>query len=196
MQADEERGKFIRVTGAPARFARLRFEDMDSLGNEASLSKAVKVAACLQDGERVSLVICGPFGTGKTRVAVWLLRNAWDACRKLVTSTLDFPRFFRAPDLAELRFGRSFSAPEDEEDRKDADRTALDRAPVVVIDDVGRVSGYKGEELFIEAVVEKRYDADLSTILTMNEVPREGRFADFLDYFEELTLAGRSHRSD
>jgi DNA replication protein DnaC len=191
----DEIGKFVRTTGAPGRFARMKVEDLDRDGNEASIARLEELATEIVDGGVVSVVLEGPFGTGKTRLAVYLLWQAYGARLGKRDSALDFPRFFRATDLAELRFGRSFSAPEDDEDRRDFDRLALERAPFVVIDDVGRVSGYKGEEVYIETIVEKRFDAgDLSTVLTMNQMPTEGRFSDFLAYFETVPLLGRSHR--
>lgn len=193
---DEALGRFIRTTGAPSRLARLELAEMDPAKNEKRLRLLARIGEELEGGGRsdLALILTGPFGVGKTRVAVWLLRRAYERWRPKATSTLDFPRFFRSTDLAELRFGRSYSAPEDEEDRKAAARDALERAPFVVIDDIGRVAGYRGEELYLESVVERRFENERATVLTANKLPSEGRFADFIRNFEEIPLVGRSHR--
>lgn len=193
--------RFLRTTTAPRRFAPLDLADFDRAGNEDALEwvealGVVLAAEGLLVGRRdLSLAFVGGFGTGKTRLAVWLLRRAWEGDLGTRNSAIQFPRFFAASALGDLRF-RSHSAPEDEEDSRSRDRDALERCPLVVIDDVGRLAGYKGEERFLEAVVEKRHDALLSTILTANELPKEGRFADFLRYFTKIPLVGLTHRSE
>jgi DNA replication protein DnaC len=193
---NEELGKFIRLTRAPSRLARLELETFDRAENSAAVERVEELGADLAGGgaRDASLVLTGPFGVGKTRLAVWLLRRAFEFLRGRAGSSVGFPRFFRSTDLAELRFGRSFSGPEDEEDRKTESRDALERSPFVVIDDISRLAGYRGEELYLETVVEKRFDAELGTVLTANKLPGEGRFADFIRYFEEIPLVGRSHR--
>lgn len=193
---NEELGRFIRLTRAPSRLARLGMDSFDQEGNEAAVGRIMTVGGFLERGEArdAALVLTGPFGVGKTRLAVWLLRRAFEFLRGRAASSVGFPRFFRSTDLAELRFGRSFSGPEDEEDRREEARDALERSPFVVIDDIGRSAGYRGEELYLETVVEKRFDAELGTVLTANKLPTEGRFADFIRYFEEVPLVGRSHR--
>jgi DNA replication protein DnaC len=193
---DETTGKFIRTTGAPSRLARLEMDSFEKAGNEAAVGRIATVGAFLERGEArdLSLIMTGPFGVGKTRLAVWLLRRAFEFLRGRAASSVGFPRFFRATDLADLRFSRSYSAPEDEEDRRAEARDALERSPFVVVDDIGRVAGYKGESLYLETVVERRFEGELATVLTANELPTEGRFADFIRYFEEVPLVGRSHR--
>lgn len=188
--------KFARVTGAPLRLARLRFADLecsDDLYRDA-LERLAEVATELRSGALPNLVLSGPFGTGKTRIATHLLRMYFEASRFEVYDAWQWPRFFTARDVAELRFARAYGGAEDEEDAKEVDRDALRRSPLVAIDDLGRIAGYRGEETFVESVVERRYEAEFGTILTMNTVPTEGRFADFLRYFEEVSIVGSSHR--
>jgi DNA replication protein DnaC len=193
----EETGKFIRLTGAPSRLARLGLDTFEVGENAPAVARISLFGGFLERGEApdLSVILTGAFGVGKTRLAVWLLRRAFEFLRTRAASSVGFPRFFRATDLADLRFGRNFSAPEDEEDRRAEARDALERAPFVVIDDIGRVSGYRGEELYLETVVERRYEGELATVLTANQLPADGRFADFIKYFEEIPLLGRSHRS-
>jgi DNA replication protein DnaC len=193
----ERTAKFARATGAPRRFAALELGDMDRDGNEAVLDSLAELGDRLAAGDlaEVFALLLGTFGVGKTRAAVWLLRRAYEHLAPLSLCGLDFPRFFRATDLAELRFKKHFGGEDEEEDRREEARDALERCPLVVVDDVHRVVGYKGEEVFLESVVEKRYDAELATVLTANELPAEGtRFADFLRYFRTYPIGGRSHR--
>lgn len=141
-----------------------------------------------------SVALTGSFGVGKTLLAVFLLRRSWEFWAPRSTSGLDFPRFLRATDLAELRFRRNFDA-DDEEDRREEAREALARSPLVVIDDVQRVAGYRGEEVYLESVIERRYDDRLATVLTANLLPSDdSRFADFLRYFEVFPIRGESRR--
>lgn len=192
--------KFVETSGAPRRFADVRIENLEP-GENAEIFALVRELgrAFAEDfeGRPVSTefaVLLGTFGTGKTTLATWLLRRSWEYWAPKSTSSLDFPRFFRISDLAELRFRKHFDV-DDDEDRREESRRALECAPVVVIDDVHRVAGYRGEEVFLESVVEKRYDNELSTILTANEMPAEdSRFADFLKYFRIFPLVGESHR--
>lgn len=193
---DADTGRFLRTTGAPRGFARLQLSEMDATGNEERFARVREVGAKLSTWPTVEwfpLLLTGAFGVGKTRIATWLLRKAFEAWGPRAQEGPRFPRFFSAADLANLRF-KSFAA-EDEEDQRDLLRDALEHSPVLVIDDVGRISGYKGEELYLESVVERRFNAERTTILTLNEVPAEGRFADFLAYFEEIALAGDSRRT-
>jgi DNA replication protein DnaC len=188
--------KFVETTGAPRRLVDLELGTMDWSENPEVFEDLHELGKSLGVGDLkdVFVLLLGTFGVGKTRIATWLLRRAWDHLAPKSTSGLDFPRFFRVSDLAELRFRKHYGEDEDEDRREEA-RSALERCPLVVIDDVHRVAGYRGEEVFLEGVVEKRYDAELSTILTANELPREEtRFADFLRYFRTYPIGGRSHR--
>jgi DNA replication protein DnaC len=197
-ESRESRNRFLRTTGAPSRFAFLTLDDLDREGNEETLQVVERLGDELSTGsvlDDLNLILLGSFGVGKTRLSVYLLRSAYEYLAPHASCHLDFPRFFRATDLAELRFGPSFGSAEDEEDRRAESRFALERSPFVVIDDVHRVAGYKGEEVFLESAIERRYDSRLSTVLTMNELPKENaRFADFLRYFETIPLVGGSRR--
>ena len=76
-------------------------------------------------------------------------------------------------------------------------RDRLFEAYLVVIDDIGRIADYRGESLYLERVIEKRYNDKLSTILTSNtnlaDLP--ARFQDFLSYFETIPFGLGSKRS-
>lgn len=195
---DERTRKFVETSGAPRRLAELELGDMDWDENRDVFEEIGQVGIRFERGQVAdsSILLLGTFGVGKTRLATWLLRKAWGYFAERSTSTLDFPRFFRISDLAELRFKKHYDADEDE-DRAEEARAAIASSPLVVIDDVHRVAGYRGEEVYLEGVVEKRYDAELSTILTANELPEEGsRFSDFIRYFRTYPIGGKSHRGN
>lgn len=189
-------GYFAGRTGAPARVAAVDFAGLDRRGNEASFELIERVAAQLEGGAvDVHVVLTGAFGTGKTVLATHLLARSYAFWRERRNDRGRIPRFFRASEVGGLRFSSYSEAPEDAAERLRDRDALLETSPVVVIDDVGRTSGYRGEALFLESVVERRYDAMLGTILTMNELPDPAsRFSDFLRYFTPIDLKGRSRR--
>jgi hypothetical protein len=195
----ERTRKFLETTGAPRRLTEFDPRKLDWGEAATDVAEVLALGDRLAKGEErdVSVALTGAFGVGKTLLAVHLLRRAWDFWfwSPRSTSRLDFPRFFRATDLAELRFKRNFGGEDDEEDRRGGEREALARAPLVVIDDVQRVAGYRGEEVYLETVLERRHDDRLATVLTANRLPEDDtRFADFLRYFEVFPINGESHR--
>lgn len=197
MQRDRIR-KFVETSGAPRRLAALELDEMDRSENGEIIGEIAEIGDRLAGGTsgEVFALLLGTFGVGKSRLATWLLRRSWEYWAPMSSSGLDFPRFFRISDLADLRFKKHFGGDDDEDEaRRDEARAALERSPLVVVDDVHRVAGYRGEEVYLESVVERRYDAELSTVLTANELPAEGsRFADFLRYFRTFPLIGKSFR--
>lgn len=195
--------RFVLATGAPRAFADLELDDMDVSPDNArafervrALGDALEAGALAVPGKpSLDLILEGAFGSGKTRLAVWLLRRAYAHRGRRRLRQSAFPRFAHATEAVELRFAQRYGEPDEDELRRAEIRECLARSPLVVLDDVGRVSGYKGEEMYLETIVERRWNDGLSTILTMNARPAvNSRFADFLRYFETLAIEGVSER--
>jgi DNA replication protein DnaC len=225
--SETELSKFLGRTKCPRKFARLDLDSMHEGSSEdyiSALKQISRVGQKLRSREFLSdpihLLISGPFGSGKTRAACWLLRVAYEgllAARSSGNEKLGEPAtvvpvglaplFIRVPQLADLRF-RSLSGRDDEsedEEQRGLLRERLDTCSLLLIDDVARVAGYRGEEQFVESVVERRWEDNRSVILTGNvdgEVDASGkrqaglspRFRDFLNYFEVALLTGETRR--
>lgn len=146
--------------------------------------------ACLK--RPVFLCLKGSFGTGKTRSAVWLLRQAYLGVKHMSQA----PYFMTSAQLVDVRFERRGSDEADDPINERRDRAF--RSPFLVLDDVARFSGFRGEQDFVERVVDERFNAGRSTVLTSNA--RDGdlpeRFQDLLRGFEELVFKGESHRGE
>lgn len=193
--------KFCNSTGCPRKFADLPIEGM--VGDPAYttvLEKLKRVAAeDLRTGAHrakpVFVKIGGPFGSGKTRMVVYMLAEAYLGMGRIGNSAR-IPMFLRAADLTDLRFTRMDEAEEGDDDRREVRRERLFTAELLVIDDLTRIAGYRGEEHWVERVIERRWEADRSTILTLNsrESSLNPRFEDFLKYFDTYVFAGSSHR--
>lgn len=204
---------------APRRYVRLELEDMDDGGDAAYGAALARLLALGRDDlatgrflERPRfLQLAGPFGTGKTRAATWLLVQACLGVRRRprgVTSGWTgaslLPYFARAAELNDYRFV-GFGRGDDGGDQRESVRERIFRTPFLVLDDLGRLAGNRGEEAFVERVVEERFDAELSTVITSNVKPTvageapdglPARFADFLRQFECVPLVGPSRRED
>lgn len=213
--SETELSKFLGRTHCPRKFARLGIEGMRAGGDAGYLSALDRIAEIgdlLRSraflGAPVCVVVSGPFGSGKTRAACWLLLQAFLGVLDGRCPPGFAPLFIRVPQLAELRF-RSFSGDADgeDEDSRALLRERLDTCSLLLVDDVSRVAGYRGEEQFVENVIERRWEDNRSVILTGNvegEVDASGkhlpglspRFRDFLRYFEHVILTGGSRRGE
>jgi len=214
MMSEAELSKFLPRTACPRKFARLDLDGMRPGASGDYLAALDQIAAIGETlrsrrflSEPVFLLLSGPFGSGKTRAACWLLLQAYLGVTEGRCPPGFAPLFIRVPQLADLRFralGGGAEEGEDEE-RRGAVRDRLDSCSLLVIDDVARVAGYRGEEQFVESVVERRWEDERSVILTGNvdgEADASGkrlpglspRFRDFLRYFEVAALTGGTRR--
>ena len=184
---------FVRRTNVPRRLAELDLKDMNCPDPDyaEAIGEVERALERLVDpGEPPTfLKLRGAIGGGKTRAAVWLLRELYAASYPICGATC--PLFLRASALVDLRF-RALSPRDDdeEEDRREVLRGRLESASLVVLDDVARVEGFRGEEHYVERVIETRVDLDRPTILTLNSVDGlSARFRDLLEEFESVVLA-------
>jgi len=195
--------------GIPRHFARLELSDMDTSGDAAYrrqlagmedlAAKRLDTAAFFED-DPLFLYLNGSFGVGKTRVATWLAKRAFLGLRANRTSGTGprwCPLFVPTNRLVEYRFQKRWDDEDAEEWNLFRDRMFSSR--FLIIDDVGRISDFKGEMNFLERVVEERYNDELSTVITSNLDGKAlkalaPRFADFMRMFTEITLNSATRR--
>lgn len=112
---------------------------------------------------RQSLFLYGPFGTGKTGLAVGLLK-------RFMGESLDVGLFITVPSLLD-RIRRTYS-----DDAEATEHEVLDlvkSVPFLVLDDLGaeRVTDWVAERLFV--IINHRHDEDLQTVFTSNLTPEQ-----------------------
>lgn len=203
---------FRRRTRVPRAFADLELRDMEGFGGKGPyglmLSEVQRLtldaAAQTVPGEReptflarpLNLLLFGGFGSGKTRIACWVLRELYRA-----VYPTHFPDryglFLRASRAVETRFSRGFLRGEEDGEDEGADlRRRAETSAVLVLDDVSRLPGYRGEGIYLEQLVEHRWGEGLSTILTLNGKVEalEERFRDLLRYHRCVNVPGGSRR--
>lgn len=167
----------------PKRYARVDLQDMDMRPYPLDLVHIINdLYTELRDGgyvrDPVFAVMDGGYGNGKTRVACHLVEAAYAGYARVrgVPGRCP-PTFVTSSRLVDSRF-----------DRDSAERAVAESSCFLVIDDVNRIAGYKGEMDYLESVVERRFYDDLSTVLTMNVTLEEvkGRFGSFLKEFQRF----------
>lgn len=203
--------RLINRMRAPRVHSKLAFvptSEMEDGGNdqyrealEFIESEAVRLAnpQTWESESNASFMFVGNFGTGKTRLAVKLMAHAYVGIKTLGRiGRIGTPLFIKAKDLGELRFSFS-NLPEDDAQRLQALRAEVHESPFLVLDDIGRIVGYKGEEEFLERVIEHRYENELTTVVTASKSNFESqRLKDFLESsaYERVILAGESRRAN
>jgi DNA replication protein DnaC len=149
------------------------------------------------EGDPIFFWIRGKYGSGKTRVATWLLKKAYLGMKgRSFGYNFDFrPLFMTASEITEYRF-KKFNCSTDEEIDYEEMRDRIFGCSFLVIDDIGKIASYKGEKHFIERVIEERWNERLSTVITSNIDAKEisDRFDDFVSTFDQFTMIGKSRK--
>jgi len=199
-------GKFIRTTKCPRTFARYKLQDMGGDEDYRAVREKIREIGerlreyAVEDPDAIPifLSIRGNWGVGKTRMATWLLRQVYAGMRDRRSNYGGrAPLYLSATRAAELRF-RNYAHISEDPQEEDAEvlRGRLFTSAFLVLDDVGRVAGYKGEEQYIQRIVEERWQEGKSTVLTISSVDDvlSPRFRDFLREFMNVIIPGESRR--
>lgn len=180
--------------GIPSEFSGESLEGMDFgiyQGGDRLRAALVSLRGMLERGKYfafpVFLLFDGGYGVGKTRAACHLLEAAYKGfkLKRASRSSNVRPQFLRASKASRSRF-----------DDDSVEKLMCEESPFLVLDDVNRIAGYKGEESFVEDVVEERRDAGLSTLITINTPLEqiEGRFGSYLKTFTHIRFSAPDQR--
>jgi len=146
--------------------------------------------------EPIFVDINGPFGSGKTRSGVCMVKAAYRGLfERFWIKACETPLFITAKNLVELRFGKSWNRDEDD-DAQDELREQVMKSEFLLIDDLGRLPGYKGEVGYLESIIDHRWGEALSTVVTTSrsEGNYPARIEDLLKYFETIFFVAESFR--
>lgn len=112
--------------------------------------------------EGSSLILAGPPGTGKTTAAVWCLRELY-LRRSRAGEAVPSARLVKTRDLYEAVFEKNRSLVRDAE-----------RLDALVLDDWGTQYEHDWPLAELEALIDRRWEEQLPTIVTTNTQPTEG----------------------
>lgn len=145
--------KTVSGCGVPEKYAGCTFENFDVLNCDSNVKIALSVAQkCAQN--KVSLVLGGPPGTGKTHLAIAQIKEYLSGGR-----TALFLPVITLLDEIKKTFGTNNTA---------AVEDTVKKADFVVMDDLGTQydTGWVGERLF--ALIDYRYSHKLPMTITTN----------------------------
>lgn len=132
------------------KFYSMTFEDY--VPQAASQEEAKRLVMAIADGSGRSLVLCGNNGTGKTMLASLAVMKRGGYIYKMYEIIIRIKSSYKA------------NAKEDEKDILDS----LSKAPLLVIDEVGKQYGSESERNWLSYLVDERYELGLPTIMISN----------------------------
>lgn len=179
--------RLIKNCGIPRDFATTSLDEMDFSIYNPVIEVAVRnLDEKLRSGtfrsEPEFLLFDGEYGNGKTRTACHLVEAAYRGYLDNPAARGDVlrPYFVMASEAARVRF-------DDDSDL----HPYMHDSVFLAFDDINRLAGYKGEQEFIETIIERRYYRGLSTVITVNGYLESvsGRLGSFLKQFSRLHYA-------
>lgn len=190
---DERVASVLKFAGVPQRYADARFDNWRATDGTRSALKAAKRVA----DKPANLILVGPWGCGKTRLAASIMAarvERWmdaypseivdDGPEGIVLRPPFASRFASVPQLLDA-IRRSYEY-DDEPDPLRPLRTA----PLLVLDDLGRekATDWVLERLYV--LIDDRYGRRLPTVVTTNYTPDELAKRDYGAMVSRLTEVG------
>ena len=147
------------------------------------------------------ILLYGGFGSGKTMISAMMARAATEGILsekfKVAKNSGRLPYFVRAIDMINCRFDRKIY--DESQEKIELIRKTLYNSEFLVIDDIGRLNGFKGETNFVQTIIDHRYDNMLATFVNTNVIYsgksfEKSRMADMFYNFEQYKLNGLSRK--
>jgi len=154
----------MELSGIPELFCGSRFGDYGRKGNEAAVTEIMAFAARLGRGERGFMVVSGPTGSGKTRLAVALLRSV---LRKSGRSLVWYSDLTTVRGLMKRRY--------DDEETDPGDVFGHARESHVLVVDNVDLSRYGSEPWVhdrIETLLRERWHRQRTAIVLTHDTPK------------------------
>lgn len=138
------------------------FETFPMAGKEEALRDAAMFARRENRSTFTNLYLFGPYGCGKTGLAICVLRARLEG--------LEAALFWTMPDLF-MRIKATYEASREESENDLIER--LSSVPLLVLDDIGteKPSEWQREKLY--QILNRRMNEDLETVFTSNMTPYE-----------------------
>ncbi|MDC7221592.1 MAG: ATP-binding protein [Spirochaetales bacterium] len=159
-KAKIEKVKSIEDAGVPSRFLKCAFQNYQRETNEQQESYDIAKGYCdnlssNQDGS--ALFMCGSYGTGKTHLAISILKRHFQETGKLglYTTTMRMIRDIRS----------SYGSRDISEQQK---IDCYVKSPLLILDEVGVQFGTEGELILLFEVINGRYEEMKPTVLISN----------------------------